>query len=145
MRASIPLVTLLSMRLDLEELGCTRQIDCEELDVRARQNPWTDQRLQYLVRSDGRAVAFVSFDIWPERDFIARYELFVASGHRRRGIGSTLVAEAKRIASVRGYKRIIVRPTPLSEDVSEETLTAWYQSLGFRLRASEPGTLELEV
>jgi len=133
------------MHLDLEELGCTRQIECEELDARARHNPWAEQRLQYLVRSSGRAVAFISFDIWPERDFIVLYELFVASGHRRRGIGSTLVAEAKRIASMRGYKRIIVRPTPLSEDVSEEALTAWYQSLGFRLRTAEPGTLELEV
>ena len=133
------------MHLDLEELGHTRQIDCEELDARARHNPWTEQRLQYLVRSSGRAVAFLSFDIWPERDFIVLYELFVASAHRRRGIGSTLVAEAKRIASMRGCKRIIVRPAPLSEDVSEAALTAWYQSLGFRFRAIEPGTLELEV
>jgi ribosomal protein S18 acetylase RimI-like enzyme len=145
MQFRILLVRLLSMRLDLEELGCTRQIECEELDIRARHNPWTEQRLQYLVRSGGRAVAFVSFDMLPERDFIVLYELFVASRHRRRGIGSTLVAEAKRIASVRGYRRIIVRPAPLSEDVSEEVLTAWYQSLGFRLRASEPGTLEFEV
>jgi hypothetical protein len=30
------------MHLDLEELGCTRQIDGEELDVRARHNPWTE-------------------------------------------------------------------------------------------------------
>ena len=132
------------MRLDLEELGCTRHIDCEELDARARQNTWTEQRLQYLVRLDGQAVAFLSFDLWPGRDFIILYELFVAKNHRHRGIGPALIEQAKSIASTRGYKRIIIRPSPLS-DVSESALIAWYQSLGFRPMAIEPGTLELEV
>ena len=85
-----------------------------------------------MFRDDeGSECAFLSFDIWPERDFLVLYELWVASADRQRGLGTAMLEEASKIARDSGHVRLLARPTPLDNQSSRSDLEAWYRCRGF--------------
>jgi ribosomal protein S18 acetylase RimI-like enzyme len=127
------------MQFEFIELKAQTEIDSAELRARAREFPGREIDLRYLVRKAGDEVAFLWYDVFPTEVYLVLYELFVARAFRRQGIGSELIQHAEALAIERGYKQILVRPEPLSDEMTREQLIAWYERLGFTKMAGERG------
>jgi GNAT superfamily N-acetyltransferase len=119
------------MQLEFIELRAQTEISSLELRKRAGEFPGRDVDLRYLVRNACEEVAFLWYDVFPTEVYLVLYELFVATGFRGQGIGSLLIQHTEALALARGYKKILVRPEPLSDEITKERLIVWYQKRGF--------------
>lgn len=115
-----------------------------ELKTRAIESPKSIKTTHYRALSDGKEVAFVSLDRWPEPEFnqMVIYEIYVPVSSRRKGIGRTVLTEIERIAEKEGFERIRLRPFPLNQEISYEDLTGWYIRRGYNWDPVITGEME---
>lgn len=119
-------------KLELKKLTSDLLPQREDLRQRALNNPQTEARLRYVVFRDVVEVAYLSFDLLPNADFLVLYELFVAKPFRRQGLGTEILRQAEAIAREHGRSRILIRPKPLALDISREQLQLFYQERGYQ-------------
>lgn len=127
------------MQLEFIELKTQTEINSEELRARAREFPGRVIDLKYLVRKAGEEVAFLWYNTFPTDFYLVIYELFVAARFRNQGIGSALIRHAETLATDRGYRQILVRPQPLSNDITQAQLIVWYEKRGFTKMTGDEG------
>jgi GNAT superfamily N-acetyltransferase len=127
------------MHLEFVELKAKSDIKARELRARAGEFPGSEINLRYVVQRESEEVAFLWCDVDPAEDYFVLYELFVAERFRGQGIGSELLRRTQSLAAERGYKRILVRPKPLSREIKQEDLVKWYEKNGFTPMLGEPG------
>lgn len=82
----------------------------------------------YVVEDDGRIVGRLSLsrDPHPSSQHVADLGLMVAAGHRRRGIGRTLLEEAVRWAQESGVRKLELHVFPWNEPA-----LMLYEAFGF--------------
>lgn len=105
-------------------------------DTAARAHSWLTRQCYTVLlarAADGGAVLgflalYESYALYAEGAFGTIPELFVRPAYRSRGIGRTLLAEAKRIGQSRGWTRLEVTTPPLPQ--FDRTL-AFYRQHGF--------------
>ncbi len=119
------------MKLQYKDLSIDNTIQSKELKERAERNPITDKRHCLLVLLNQKEVGYLAFDLWPSKDYIVIYELFIIPEYRRKGIGTIAMKKAEKIASEYGNLSIHIRPEPLSREISKEKLIGWYRQLGY--------------
>jgi GNAT superfamily N-acetyltransferase len=104
----------------------------EETQARAEDFLRRGVYFPFIARQDGVAVGFLglyeSHALYAEGDFGTIAELYVRPAYRSRGIGVALLAEARALGAVRGWKRLEVTAPPLP--VFQRTL-AFYERHGF--------------
>lgn len=87
-----------------------------------------------LAQQNSQPVGFLalyeSYALYTEGVYGAIPEFYVRTPHRSQGIGSALLAEAKQIGQVRGWKRLEVTTPPLPQ--FDRTLS-FYQRNGFTI------------
>lgn len=127
------------MQLEFIELRAQAEIISEELRARAREFPGRAIDLRYLVLKAGKEVAFLWYNTFPTEFYLVIYELFVEARFRHQGIGSALIHHAETLATARGYRQILARPQPLSDEITQEQLVAWYEKRGFTKMTDDRG------
>jgi GNAT superfamily N-acetyltransferase len=100
---------------------------------------------QYVVYRDGREVAFVSLDHFPDSTDIVIYEIFVDPAWRNRGIGTAIMKELELMALRRRCTKIMLCPQPLDSSISRDVLVRWYNQLGYRRSARSHDVMEKRV
>jgi GNAT superfamily N-acetyltransferase len=110
--------------------------DCRVFSValleQIRHPPPTRGASQYIVRLDGKEVAFLSLDRLPGTTDLVVYEIFLDPEHRGRGIGTAVMRDLELFAIRQGYTRILLCPQPLDQTITRRDLTRWYTRLGYR-------------
>ncbi len=109
-----------------------------QADTVARARGWMADGLYYvlLARDDasGASVGFLalyqSYALYTEGPFGTIPEFYVRPAYRSKGVGASLLEEAKRLGRERGWRRLEVTTPPLPE--FERTL-AFYQRNGFSI------------
>jgi GNAT superfamily N-acetyltransferase len=132
-----------ALRLLFEQIGPQRQFSLSELQERADHNVWSKDRRQYRVWLGEQDVAFLTFDIFWE-DQLNLYEVFVASGYRRCGVGAAIIRFAADLARRMGKPRLTIRARPLSGQ-SQKDLIAWYIRQGLTPTPGEPEFLVMDI
>lgn len=117
-----------------------------ELRERAAAIPLTKTRMQFVARdAAGDELAFLSFDLWPRRDFLVLYELWVVRSRRGSGVGTAALNVALGIARDIGHARLLVLPRPVDDGMTERRLRAWYRRRGFTPWPDQRGMLHRSV
>jgi len=127
------------MHFELVELKVKERVSSKELRGRTGAFPGREIDLRYLVLKAGREVAFLWYDLFPTDFYVVLYEMYVAKRFRGQGIGSELLLRTEDLAMKRVYKRVLVRPMPLSDGIGRERLIGWYERHGFREMQDQPG------
>lgn len=108
----------------------------DHADTVERARMWMKEGLYtvLLAQLDSKPVGFLSlyesYALYTEGVYGTIPEFYVRSPHRSQGIGSALLAEAKQIGQVRGWKRLEVTTPPLPQ--FDRTLS-FYQGNGFTI------------
>ncbi len=79
---------------------------------------------QYLVRAQGETLGYVALDLG--LDQLVLYELWIL-----RGMGAAALVEVEELASQLGYSEILIRPSPLDDEIDAGRLTRFYTSRGY--------------
>jgi GNAT superfamily N-acetyltransferase len=87
----------------------------------------------------------VSLDFLPEIGTLVLYELFVPKAHRRRGLGTALVAIVEQMALGQGFERVTLTPHAFERNWSVSALKAWYRRPGYAERPDVPSEFEKAV
>jgi ribosomal protein S18 acetylase RimI-like enzyme len=119
------------LEVQLRDLSIDDNIQSEELRNRAGRNPATDHRLRFLLLQNKQEVGYLSFDLWPSENYIVLYELYILSEFRRKGIGTTVLNKAEKIGIDLGNSLILLKPEPLSADITKTDLINWYIKIGY--------------
>lgn len=115
-------------------------------DTVERARAWIREGLYtvLLAQLDSKPVGFLalyeSYALYTEGVYGTIPEFYVRSPHRSQGIGSALLAEAKQIGQVRGWKRLEVTTPPLPQ--FDRTLR-FYQRNGFTISGGRKLKLNL--
>ena len=129
------------MNITLKELKTNDVIQSNELKIRETESTKSKKTTHYLGVSQGKEVAFVSIDRWPELDQFVLYELYIPKSLRRKGVGKLVLTEIEFIAKKEGFHSVKLKPHPLDSDINERDLIAWYQYLGYCQDTSANGDL----
>ena len=110
-----------------------------EIQERVRNGSACQLTRKYSVFDEEREVAYLALDWWPlhQRTDLILYEVYVPRQFRHQGIGGRILAEVERLASINGYRRVVLTARPL-ENYPKRKLREWYQKHGFT-RLSEGG------
>ena len=118
--------------------------DQHETEARARTWLSDGSYLGLLARDGGACVGFLalyqSYALYTEGVYGTIPEFYVRPSHRSRGIGTTLIAESKKIGQARGWRRLEVTTPPLPQ--FDRTL-AFYQRQGFTISGGRKLKVEL--
>ena len=133
------------MKLQYKDLSIDNTIHSKELRERAKRSPITDKRLCLLVLHNKKEVGYLAFDLWPSKDYIVIYELYIIPEYRRKGIGTIVMKKAEKIAAEFGNLSIHLRPEPLSRKISKEQLIEWYRKQGYSPLADNPDLFVKEL
>lgn len=125
-----------------DEVHSPDEFEADSLRAQASTSPRSRHTHQYRARCGPSEVAFVSVDIWPERDFLVLYEIFVDPQQRKLGFGTLIVALVEQLAQRFERRRITLYPRPLDSTITETALKAWYARLGYKPRDEVPDELE---
>ena len=110
------------------------RFDHPETEARARAWLSDGSYLVWLARDGGACVGFLavyqSYALYTEGVYGTIPEFYVRPSHRSRGIGTTLLAESKKVGQTRGWRRLEVTTPPLPQ--FDRTL-AFYQRQGFTI------------
>jgi GNAT superfamily N-acetyltransferase len=115
-------------------------------DTEARARAWLmdGSYLVLLARHGEAAVGFLalyqSYALYTEGTYGTIPEFYVRPSHRSRGIGTALIAEAKKLGQARGWRRLEVTTPPLPQ--FDRTL-AFYQRHGFAISGGRKLKVEL--
>jgi len=112
------------------------------LKDRAKNNPLSQYRRQYIISSENHEIAYLSFDLLPGQDYLTIYEMFIASDFRNKGFGKQLIAEAEKLAKEWGYNKIKLIPKPLESEIKTKELIDWYKRRGFSEDPNDQQALE---
>ena len=108
--------------------------DHHETEARARAWLSDGSYLVWLARDGGTCVGFLavyeSYALYTEGVYGTIPEFYVRPSHRSRGIGTTLLAESKKVGQTRGWRRLEVTTPPLPQ--FDRTLV-FYQRQGFTI------------
>ena len=108
--------------------------DQHETEARARTWLSDGSYLVLLARDGGACVGFLAlyqiYALYTEGVYGTIPEFYVRPSHRSRGIGTTLIAESKKVGQARGWRRLEVTTPPLPQ--FDRTL-AFYQRQGFTI------------
>lgn len=105
-------------------------------DTVTRARSWINDGLYtvLLARTTEEPVGFLaryqSYALYTEGIYGTIPEFYVRPVHRSQGIGTTLVAEAKRLGLAKGWRRLEVTTPPLPQF---ERALAFYQRQGFSI------------
>lgn len=108
----------------------------DHADTVGRARAWIQEGLYtvILAKLDSKPIGFLalyeSYALYTEGVYGTIPEFYVRSPHRSKGIGSALLAEARRIGLGRGWKRLEVTTPPLPQF---ERSLAFYQRNGFTI------------
>lgn len=117
-----------------------------QADTEARAAAWLrDGLYSVLVAHDGgEPIGFLavyqSYALYTEGVYGTIPEFYVRPAHRSKGVGAALLAQARRLGQLRGWRRLEVTPPPLSQ--FDRTL-AFYQREGFSISGGRKLKLEL--
>ncbi|MFO0701738.1 MAG: GNAT family N-acetyltransferase [Nitrospira sp.] len=115
-------------------------------DTVKRARTWMQEGLYtvLLAHMDSKPVGFLalyeSYALYTEGVYGTIPEFYVRSPHRSQGIGSALLAEAKQMGRVRGWKRLEVTTPPLPEF---DRSLIFYQRNGFTISGGRKLKLNL--
>lgn len=115
-------------------------------DTVGRARAWIQEGLYtvILTKLDSKPIGFLSlyesYALYTEGVYGTIPEFYVRSPHRSKGIGSALLAEARRIGLGRGWKRLEVTTPPLPQ--FDRTLS-FYQRNGFSISGGRKLKLNL--
>ena len=105
-------------------------------DTVERARAWMKEGLYtvLLAKRDSKPVGFLSlyesYALYAEGVYGTIPEFYVRSPHRSQGIGFALLAEAKQLGQVRGWKRLEVTTPPLPQF---DRALSFYQRNGFSI------------
>jgi GNAT superfamily N-acetyltransferase len=118
----------------------------QHADTVERARAWMQKGLYtvLLAHLDSKLVGFLalyeSYALYTEGVYGTIPEFYVRSPHRSQGIGSALLAEAKRIGQERGWKRLEVTTPPLPQF---DRSLSFYQQNGFTISGGRKLKLNL--
>jgi GNAT superfamily N-acetyltransferase len=103
-------------------------------------------RLQIRVTLPGSAGEVGSVNVRPMRSGLLEItDLYVAPGHRRRGLGKRLMQAALRAARGQGLTGAVLEARPSDRGISAPALQAMYERMGFRtVRLSPRGNAVMQ-
>lgn len=133
------------MKIALAEIQHANCCETPELRRRAHDIAKSNKTTCYRALWDGREVAFVALDRWPEIDRIVLYELFVPKQLRRQGFGTMVLSEVEREALREGFSGVRLCPEPLDPNFSKRSLIEWYGQHGYQVVPLVPGEMEKRV
>ncbi len=133
------------MTIELVEIEQPDCFEALELQRRAQDMRSSDRTTCYQALSDGREVAFVALDRWPELDRMVLYEMFVPRRLRRQGYGGAVLNAVEHAALKESFSAVRVTPQPLDDDMSREALIEWYCQRGYKHDPSVPGEMEKHI
>ena len=79
--------------IDFAKLPASQLIEDPGLRERAELQIANSYTRHYLIRENGKELAFLSLDFYPHPDPLFIYEMFVSSGVRCQGVGTRLLRE----------------------------------------------------
>ena len=89
------------------------------------------------IDTEGTEMGFISIEDWPGHSLGFIQTVFVLSDYRRNGIGQQLISAAEDFAKERGYESVWLRPREIEQGITIDSLTKWYQQLGYELSSDE--------
>jgi len=115
-------------------------------DTVARAHAWMKDGLYtvLLARAAAEPVGFLalyeSYALYTEGMYGTIPELYVRPSHRSQGVGTALLAEAKRLGQHKGWRRLEVTTPPLPQF---DRSLAFYQRQGFSVSGGRKMKMEL--
>lgn len=125
--------------MDFAELTEPHLIEDPGLRERATYKSTNLHTRHFLIRENGKELAFLSLDFSPPPDPLFIYDMFVSGNLRGQGIGTRLLKEIEMLAKRSGYDSIELNAHPLDE-MPQEKLVVWYEKRGF---SQQDGSKEL--
>jgi len=116
------------------------------VDTEARARAWLEEgSYTVLLARDGESVAgFLTLSecraLYAEGRFGILAELYVCPDRRSHGVGRALVAEAKRVAGLKGWARLEVTTPPLPQF---DRALAFYERQGFTVSGGRKMKMKL--
>jgi len=129
------------MNITFTQVKSSDDFENPELKKRIEESSHSRKTIHYRVTVDGKEVAFIALDRWPELGQMVVYELWVPQRMRRQGIATTVLSETERITACEGLSVVRVHPATLDGSVTEETLFGWYSRLGYSRDSNIPSEL----
>jgi hypothetical protein len=113
-----------------------------ELKTRTQESSRSKITKHYKALSQGKEVAFISLDPWPEPPQMVVYEISVPQFARRQGIATAVLKEVERISACDGLSVVRLRPSPLDSSITMDALIDSYNRKGYECHSSVPGELD---
>ena len=129
----------------LEDVKNPEVLVNEEIRSRAISSPKAKNTKHYVAKENGNEIGFIAIDVNPNVEYLVLYEVFVPRKLRKKGYGSTLLAEVESIAKNLKYKKVTVNPEPFERDYPKSQLFKWYKRHGYCEMVSGTGELEKVV
>jgi ribosomal protein S18 acetylase RimI-like enzyme len=85
-----------------------------------------------LLVENSKAYAFLSIDLLPDSEYLVLYEIYVSSFFRKKGIGTVALKMVEKFYQNSEYKKIILNPSPLDENIEKRNLINWYKKNGYK-------------
>lgn len=130
-----------NMNITLMQVKSPEDFETPELKNRAKESTRSKITIHYKASVDGREVAFLALDRWPELGAMAVYEIFVPLSVRRQGIATAVLKETERITACEGLSLVRVRPYSFDHGITREALFNWYDQQGYVRDSNIPGEL----
>lgn len=119
------------MNIVLTEIEGPGDFRMSRLRKRAEESAKSDKTKLYKAVSDGRELAFLALDRWPEINVMVINEIFVAKYERRKGIGTALLRMVEKMCFQENMAIIRVHPLPFEKNLTEKELLEWYYNRGY--------------
>ena len=129
------------MNITLTQAKSPDDFESLELQKRTKESSRSRKTIHYKVSFEGREVAFLALDRWPELGQMVVYELWVPQSMRRQGIAAAVLKETERITACEGLSIVRVHPVPLDHGITEEVLLKWYDQQGYLRDSNIPSEL----
>jgi len=129
----------------LEDVTNPEDLVNEEIRSRAISSSKAKNTKHYVAKENGCEIGFVAIDANPKVEYLVLYEVYVLRNLRKRGYGSTLLAEVEGMAKNLKYRKVTVNPEPFEQDYPKSQLIEWYKRHGYCEMASDTGELEKAV
>lgn len=130
------------MKISLERIEQSSCYETPELRERFKGIAKSKKTICYRAIHEGREVAFVALDRWPELNQMVLYELFVPRDIRRQDFGTAVLGEVERIAQQEGFLTVRVSPQPLDNNIQPHVLIEWYRQRRYQVDPSAPGEMK---